>query len=53
MDGLHRVAKAVLAGMTTIAAVRFAQGPAPDFIGVRPEDLPYEGNPKEPRQSSP
>lgn len=53
MDGMHRVAKAVLAGMATIAAVRFAQDPAPDFIGVRPEDLPYEGNPITLPQSSP
>ncbi len=43
MDGMHRVTKAILAGRRTIAAVHFAQDPAPDFVGVQPEDLPYDG----------
>ena len=42
MDGMHRVAKAVLAGLETILAVRFEQDPEPDFIDVYPDDLPYD-----------
>ena len=42
MDGMHRVAKAVLLGHVTIDAVRFANDPAPDFIGKGPDDLPYD-----------
>ena len=32
MDGVHRIAKAWLLGMTTIQAVQFAQDPEPDAI---------------------
>lgn len=32
MDGGHRIAKAWLLGHTTIAAVRFDQTPAPDYV---------------------
>ena len=42
MDGMHRVAKALLNGSTTIEAVRFEHDPEPDYVGVPPEDLPYE-----------
>jgi len=42
MDGMHRVAKAVLQGRDTIDAVRFAEDPAPDHIGLGPADLPYD-----------
>ena len=42
MDGMHRVAKAVLLGHTTIEAVQFTQDPEPDYIGVTPEELSYE-----------
>lgn len=42
MDGMHRVAKAVLLGHTTIEAVQFANDPEPDFVGVGPDELPYE-----------
>lgn len=41
MDGMHRVAKAVLLGHTTIEAVQFAHDPEPDYVGVTPEELPY------------
>ena len=41
MDGMHRVCKALLEGRGEIQAVRFHQNPAPDYIGVNPEDLPY------------
>lgn len=42
MDGMHRVGKAVLKGLKSIEAVRFEQDPAPDFIDVYPDALPYE-----------
>jgi|SRR5271163_1166653 len=41
MDGMHRVCKALLNGFGEIEAVRFVQDPAPDYIGVHPDDLPY------------
>jgi hypothetical protein len=42
MDGMHRVAKAVLLGRSTIEAVQFADDPAPDYVGVHPDQLPYD-----------
>ena len=45
MDGMHRVAKAVLLGWTTIPAVRFTDDPEPDYVGVQPNDLPYDTPP--------
>ena len=42
MDGMHRVARALLEQRTTIAAVRFEQHPPPDFADCHPEDLPYD-----------
>ncbi len=42
MDGMHRVAKAVLLGQTTIEAVQFPDDPEPDYIGVHPNELPYD-----------
>jgi hypothetical protein len=42
MDGMHRVAKAVLLGRSTIEAVRFANDPEPDYIGLQPDELPYD-----------
>ncbi len=42
MDGMHRVCRALLEGRSQIEAVRFVQDPAPDFIGVHPDDLPYQ-----------
>lgn len=41
MDGMHRVAKAVLQGVQEIDAVQFEQDPEEDYIGVGPDDLPY------------
>jgi hypothetical protein len=41
MDGMHRVAKALLEGHQEIEAVRFARDPEPDYVGRRPRDLPY------------
>ena len=42
MDGMHRVCKALLEGRTEIEAVRFVYDPAPDYIGVHPDELPYD-----------
>lgn len=41
MDGMHRVARALLEGRTSIAAKRLPRLPEPDFSNCRPEDLPY------------
>ena len=41
MDGMHRVARALLEGHVTIKAVRLSTVPTPDFLSCRPEDLPY------------
>ena len=42
MDGRHRVMKAALEGRQTIEAVQFEVDPEPDYVGVQPEDLPYD-----------
>jgi hypothetical protein len=41
MDGMHRVARALLEGRMSIRCVRFEKLPEPDFRNCRPEDLPY------------
>jgi hypothetical protein len=41
MDGMHRVARAMLEGRTSIAAVRFVVQPDPDYRDCSPEELPY------------
>jgi hypothetical protein len=41
MDGMHRIAKALLEGGTTISAVQFETPLEPDYRNCRPEDLPY------------
>jgi hypothetical protein len=41
MDGMHRLARALLEGRTTVAAVRFAHPIQPDYRNIRPADLPY------------
>jgi hypothetical protein len=47
MDGMHRVGRAALLGRTTIEAVRFTEDPNPDYIGVQPDDLPYDETPNQ------
>jgi len=47
MDGMHRVAKAVLLGRTTIQALRFTNDPEPDYVGVQPNNLPYDAAPRD------
>jgi hypothetical protein len=41
MDGMHRVAKALIQNVDALPAKRFAQDPVPDHVGVHPDDLPY------------
>ncbi len=41
MDGMHRVAKAMLEGRSEIEAVQFDEDPEPDHVGLGPDDLPY------------
>ena len=41
MDGMHRGAKALLEEREWIEAVRFETDPEPDYVGCRPEELPY------------
>lgn len=41
MDGMHRVARAVLEGRDEIEAAQFTEDPEPDHIGRGPGDLPY------------
>ena len=42
MDGRHRIAKALRDGRATVDAVQFAADPPPDYIGRRPDELPYD-----------
>ena len=49
MDGMHRVLKALMQGESHVRAVRFASDPQPDYVGVKPEDLPYDEDPQEER----
>jgi hypothetical protein len=41
MDGMHRVAKAVLEGRARIEAVRFDRDPEPDHVNVPESELSY------------
>lgn len=41
MDGMHRVARAVLEGRREIEVVRFVRDPEPDYRNVSAGDLPY------------
>lgn len=41
MDGMHRIARAILDGRSTIMAVRFIDDPEPDYQDCSPGDLPY------------
>ena len=41
MDGMHRVAKALLEGKEKIDAIQFIKDPEPDYEDVHPDDLPY------------
>jgi len=41
MDGMHRVLKALNAGLSAIDALIFVVDPEPDYVDVFPEELPY------------
>jgi hypothetical protein len=41
MDGMHRIAKAILEGAASIRAVRFRHQPQPDYRDCDPAGLPY------------
>ena len=41
MDGMHRIAKALMLGLKRVDAVQFTVTPDPDYRGVLPRDLPY------------
>jgi hypothetical protein len=41
MDGMHRIARALLNHDASVKAVRFADDPEPDVRDCRPTDLPY------------
>ncbi|NNF97727.1 MAG: hypothetical protein HKM94_12450 [Halobacteria archaeon] len=41
MDGMHRVARALLEGKKSIKAVQFSNDLEPDYEDVYPGDLPY------------
>jgi hypothetical protein len=41
MDGMHRIARAILEGRATVRAVRFVLDPEPDYRNCTPGDLPY------------
>ena len=41
MDGMHRIARAILDGHSSIRAVQFEDHLKPDYRNCRPEDLPY------------
>lgn len=44
MDGMHRVVKAFLEGRRCLLAYRLPVLPEPNYIGVAPDDLPYDEN---------
>ncbi len=41
MDGMHRIARAILEGHTTVKAVKFTVQPEPDYRDCVPDELPY------------
>ena len=41
IDGMHRVARSMLAGRATIKAKRLPQLPEPDYRNCRPDELSY------------
>ena len=41
MDGMHRVCRAVRDGKEKVPAVRFRKNPGPDYVGIHPDELPY------------
>ncbi len=48
MDGMHRIAKAVLEGCSTIDAVQFDRDPEPDYTNCEPGKIPIDGQGAQP-----
>jgi hypothetical protein len=42
MDGMHRVCRLLMEGARFVWAVQFDIDPQPDFVGLRPDQLPYD-----------
>ncbi len=42
MDGMHRIARALVEHREAIDAVRFPVLPPADYLNCRPQDLPYD-----------
>jgi hypothetical protein len=42
MDGMHRVVKAFLEGRKCLLAYRLPVLPEPDYVGLHPDELPYD-----------
>ena len=42
MDGMHRLCKALMEGRTSVSAQQLREMPATDYIGIAPENLPYD-----------
>lgn len=42
MDGMHRICKAVKNRVPTLPAVQFVTDPQPDYVNVKPQELPYD-----------
>ncbi|MEM7242411.1 MAG: hypothetical protein AAF429_09515 [Pseudomonadota bacterium] len=47
MDGMHRAVKAIVEGQKYIKAVKFDETPAPDYMNVSLDDLPYDEDHRE------
>jgi hypothetical protein len=41
MDGMHRIARALLEGVAEVSAVRLPSPVEPDYRNVQPDQLPY------------
>ena len=42
MDGMHRIARALVEQREVVDAVRLPELPPPDFVDCRPDELPYD-----------
>jgi hypothetical protein len=42
MDGMHRIARALLEGRHVLQARRFSEPVPPDFSNCQPDELPYD-----------
>ncbi|MEG0445422.1 MAG: hypothetical protein RR687_01410 [Comamonas sp.] len=42
MDGMHRCVKRLSQGHSHVLALRCPDTPAPDFVGIAADDLPYD-----------